>query len=126
MKYFAKLGFVFIVLAALTVSCGDTPSSKFLKEYEAFVISAEKSAQNNAASKLESLTQKEADFMKRAGQIAKSAEWSIEDAAKYTALSARWTAAEAKLSALKAKDETGKAAKKAGAALKDLGNTLTK
>ena len=118
----------FIALVSVSFfSCGETPSAKFLKEYEAFVVSAEKSAKSNDVSKLEALAKKEAQFTKKAGQLSKdTSSWTISDAGKYTALTARWTAAEAKLSALKVKKEAGKAAEKTCAALKDLGSKLKK
>ena len=89
-------------------------------------MSAEKSAQNKSIGKLDNLAKKEADFMKQAGSITKSGDWTAAEAAKFTALSARWTAAEAKLTALKTKEEAGKAAQKTGEALKDLGSKLKK
>ena len=129
MKTFSRILLIFataIMLSMALTSCGDTPSSKFLKDYEAFVVSAEKCAKSNSVGKLDSLAKKEADFMKKAGEIGKSGEWTAAEAAKYTALSARWTVAEAKLVAVKTKNEAGKAAKETGKALKDLGNKLTK
>ena len=122
---FSRIAFV-VLLSISLFSCGDTPSSKFLKQYESFVVSAEKSAQNKSIGKLDSLAKKEADFMKQAGSITKSGEWTAAEAAKFTALSARWTAAEAKLTALKTKEEAGKATQKTGEALKDLGSKLKK
>ncbi|MBQ3826213.1 MAG: hypothetical protein II811_08790, partial [Spirochaetaceae bacterium] len=124
MKYVRNLVLAafFALVSVSFFSCGDSSSSKFLKDYEKFVISAEKSAENKATGKLDNLAKKEAEFAKKATKI----EMSVADAGKFAVLSARWTAAEAKLSALKVKDEAGKAAEKTGSALKELGGKLKK
>ena len=116
-----------VLVSVFLFSCGESPSAKFLKDYEAFVVSAEKSADSKATGKLESLAKKEAEFSKKALELAKdTSAWTLSDAGKFTALTARWTAAEARLSALKVKDEAGNAAEKTGAALKELGGKLKK
>lgn len=130
MNRFIKKIFVIATIlftGLIFISCEKlTDSQKFLKDYEAFVVSAEKAADNKDVNKIKPLIDKEAEFMKRAGAIGKTAEWTIADAGKFTALSARFTAAEARLSAMKVVEETGDAAQEAGKAAEKAGKETGK
>ncbi|MCR5606847.1 MAG: hypothetical protein K6F69_08545 [Treponema sp.] len=130
MNRFIKKVFTFITIlfaGLIFISCEKlTDSQKFLKDYEAFVVSAEKAADNKAVNKIKPLIDKEAEYMKKAAAIGKTAEWTIADAGKFTALSARFTAAEARLTAAKAAKETGEVAKEAGKAAEEAGKETGK
>ena len=111
MKHFIRfISFLCIALVSLSLfSCGETPAQKFLREYEAFVVSAEKSAEKKAVGKIESLSKKEEVFVKKTGELAKKTElWTASDAAEFAKLKARFVAAESKLAAQKVANEAKK------------------
>ena len=70
----------------------------FLKEYETFVVKAEKAAQTNKISDLTKLSLESAKLAEKCEALEDSDEWTIADTKKYLDLSTRCTNAISKLS----------------------------
>ncbi len=94
---------VLVVLCA--ISCTMFAASKkrtsiddFLKEYETFVVKAEKAAQTNKISDLTKLSLESAKLAEKCEALEDSDEWTIADTKKYLDLSTRCTNAISKLS----------------------------
>ena len=70
----------------------------FLKEYEAFVVKAEKAADTNKISDLTNLSLESVKLSEKAQNVENTTEWTPADSVKYLGLTNRYAAAINKLS----------------------------
>lgn len=70
----------------------------FLKEYEAFVVKAEKAADTNKISDLTNLSLESVKLAEKAQNVENTTEWTPADSVKYLGLTNRYAAAINKLS----------------------------
>ena len=79
----------------------------FLKEYEKFVVKAEKAAEKNDAASLVNLSVESIKLAEKAEKMEDDDEWTSSDATKYLELSSRYAAAAAKMSGSSGSIDTG-------------------
>ena len=117
---YKKVLTVLVVLCAL--SCALFAVSKqrkaiddFLKEYDTFVIKAEKAAETNKISDLTKLSMESLSLSEKVEKIENTDEWTLADSKKYLDLTTRYSNAINKLSGT-----TSSAAQDTNAAMNDM------
>lgn len=97
-----KLISVLVVLGTLACSVFAAGNRKaiddFFKEYEAFVVKAEKAAESNKISDLTNLSLESVKLAEACDKIDDTDAWTLDDSAKYLKLTNRYSAAVSKLS----------------------------
>ena len=95
------------IIAVLAILCGFAcavfaASSRkdidaFLKEYEAFVVKAEKAAASNKLSDLTQMSLESVKLVEKYEKLEETDEWTVTDAKKYLDLSNRYAKAASKI-----------------------------
>lgn len=96
-----KIISVLAILATLTCALFAASTRKdidaFLKEYETFVVKAEKAAASNKISDLMSMSLESVKLAEKYEKIKESKEWTTADSTKYLKLTNRYTKAASKI-----------------------------
>ncbi len=100
-KYFSAFVFFFMLTANL-VFAQEKDSRRqidfFMKEYEKFVVKAEKAAEKGDMAALMSLNAEAAKFAEKTSGLTDTSDWNMNDAQKYQALTNRYNDALTKFS----------------------------